>query len=76
MTRPSIRGFLDRRTGVWRELRDPDKPATGRQLAWLNRRGQLDVVPHPHQFEVITMGEAAAAIDDAVARDDDETTRR
>jgi hypothetical protein len=73
VSRPSIRGYLDKR-GVWRELRDPDKPATGRQLAWLNRRGQLDVVPHPHQFEAITMGEAAAAIDDAVARgyDDDE----
>jgi hypothetical protein len=68
MSRPSIRGFLDRR-GVWRELDEPDARATAKQLLWLNANGQLDVVPHRHQFEPITKGEAAHAIADTVARD-------
>lgn len=67
MTRRSIVGFPDRR-GAWRELRDPDARATGRQLMWLNAHGMLDVVPHPFHFEPIAKGEAAAAIADAVAR--------
>lgn len=68
MTRPSIRGFLTKR-GTWHELRDPDAAATGRQLMWLNAHGMLDITWHPHQFEPVTVGEAAAAIADAVDRD-------
>lgn len=68
VTRSSIVGFYDRR-GVWRELRDPDSRASSRQLLWLNANGMLDVVPHRHQLEPITRGEAAAAIADIHAED-------
>jgi hypothetical protein len=58
VSRRSITGYEDAR-GVWHDLRDPDGPATGKQLLWLNANGMLDVVPHRHQFEPVTKGEAA-----------------
>jgi excisionase family DNA binding protein len=46
------------RSGEWRELRDPDAPATERQFRRLNRLGMLDLV---ESAEPITQAEAAAA---------------
>lgn len=66
--RRSIMGYEDAR-GVWHDLRDPDGPATGKQLLWLCHNGMLDLVPHRHQVEPITSGEAASAIADVMARD-------
>lgn len=63
MTRPGITGYYDD-NGEWRELVEPDAPATARQLARLNRLGYLAIVingrPGP-----ITKGVAAAVLDDA-----------
>lgn len=66
--RRAITGYEDARGG-WHPLSDPDGAPTGRQLIWLNANGMLDVVPHRHQFEPITKGEAAAVIADTMARD-------
>jgi hypothetical protein len=62
--RRQVTGFVDRRSGGWRELADPDGPPSGRQLRWLNRLGMLELVA-PHQAEPLTKAEAAGAIDDA-----------
>jgi hypothetical protein len=68
VSRRRVTGFWDRR-GVWHELDEPDRLATWKQLYRLNALGQLDVVPHRHQVEPITMAEAAAAIADAEDED-------
>jgi len=74
VSRRRLTRFVDPR-GNWRELREPDGEPTGAQLRKLNRLGMLDLTPHRHQFEPITKGEAAHAIDDAVARDPVERMR-
>jgi hypothetical protein len=63
-TRPTLVAFLDERTDEWRILVDPDGEPTPRQLARLNRNGQLELVA-PGATRPITKGEAAAAIDTA-----------
>jgi hypothetical protein len=62
--RPSLRRFVDPRSGIERELRDPDGPATRRQLLRLNAAGVIDLV-QPGRAAPITKAEAAAAIDEA-----------
>ena len=62
--RRRIEGFVHEPTFAWRELRDPDGPATPRQLARLNREGRLELVARG-EAEVISKGQAAFAIDDA-----------
>ena len=68
MSRRRITRFIHPQTGEWCELRDPDGPATGRQLMKLNHAGAL-VVVEPGQSTPLSKGEAAAVID-SVARDD------
>jgi hypothetical protein len=58
-----LTGFVAWRSFEWRELVDPDGPATPRQLARLNRAGALELVA-PGRATPITKGEAAAAIND------------
>jgi hypothetical protein len=64
--RPRVVGFVDPRSGVWRELKDPDALASMRQLYRLNATGSLDVV-EPGSVQPITVGEAAAAVADAAS---------
>jgi hypothetical protein len=53
--------------GEVRELRDPYAPATPRQLRRLNELGLLELVEHA---ETILVGEAAAALSEALAGED------
>ena len=64
MSRRRITGFVDERVFEWRELADPDGPASGRQLRRLNALGRLQLVA-PGEAEPLTKAEAAAAIVDA-----------
>jgi hypothetical protein len=43
--RPRIVGFIDSRSGEWRELVDADAKPCLRQLRRLNREGCLELVP-------------------------------
>jgi hypothetical protein len=67
MGRRRITGFVDARSGEWCDLREPDGPPSARQLWRLNQLGMLELVP-PGQAAPLTKGEAAAAIDDAAER--------
>jgi hypothetical protein len=64
VSRPKIAGFIDPRSFEWRELRDPDGPATWRQLRRLNREGRLELVPAGTAVP-ISKAEAAFALDAA-----------
>lgn len=66
LSRRRILGFVDARSGEWRELRDPDAPASARQLLRLNRAGALELAAD--EVEPISIGEASAAIDAAGER--------
>jgi hypothetical protein len=68
VARKRLVAFLDRQ-GRWRDLVEPDGPATGAQLARLNREGRLDLV-EPSPAVPITKGEAAYAIGER-PRDDE-----
>jgi hypothetical protein len=59
-----LTGFVDPGSGAWRELRDPDGPATLRQIAALYRAGALVLTdPGGGRF---TKAEASRAIDYAI----------
>jgi hypothetical protein len=75
VSRRRILGFLDWR-GVWRDLPDPDAPATPHQLAKLNRLGMLGEPGLPYESDPITKAEAAGEIDWALIRVDDDAERR
>ena len=47
--------------GEWRQLKNPDGPATGNQLRKLNELGVLELIA-PANAEPITKGEASAVI--------------
>ena len=65
MSHRRISGFVDPRTWERRELRDPDGPATDRQVLALYRAGALRLAyPGGRRF---SKAEASAAIDTAVA---------
>ena len=68
MTRRRVTGFVDLRSGEWRELIDPDGPATTRQLHRLDREGRLELVG-PGKATPLTKAEAAAAIDEVIGEE-------
>jgi hypothetical protein len=59
--------------GELRELKEPDAPATGRQLSRLNRSGML-VVVEPGEAPVLSKGSAAYCV--SVATDAEPTGQR
>ena len=63
VTPPGITGFYAD-GGEWRELVEPDAPATARQLARLNRLGHLAIVTNGGAVP-ISKGVASAVLDDA-----------
>ena len=66
MTHRRVTGFVDPLTWEWRELKNPDGPATDRQVLALYRVGMLRLVD-PDPWNLFAKAEAAAAIDTAVA---------
>jgi len=66
VTHRRVTGFVDPLTWEWRELKNPDGPATDRQVLALYRVGMLRLVD-PDPWNLFAKAEAAAAIDTAVA---------